>query len=673
MAPTVAPYGEWKSPIDADFITASNTTIANLRKNEQTGQLFWIESNESTDGRPTIMTRSSEGLISELTPAPFIARTHVHEYGGGAFSLGSNFLVSSNDADRRLYKVDLTTGHQTPVTPENKAWRYADIGIHPSEKFLICVREDHTVATPQTVVNTLVVVRLDTPEPNVQVLEEGNDFYAAPRINPVRPTEFVYYTWNHPHMNWDHTQLYYGYLDLADMNAVKVKSKTLLAGADKSRQEAVNQPRFAVDGTLYFMNDKTGFWNLYRYNAAEGEREPVLVLKEAVETDFQEAAWGFGQRNYYPLKSDATKIACVYSKNGLDHLAIIDTKEKTLKDIPTEFQYIPEVYASKNGDGEDILILSVGSYDLPQQTVNYNLRTHKYDALRKTSSLDVPQGWVSKPEPITFKTTGGHSAYALYYPPTNAEYSAPEGTLPPLRVLSHGGPTDIIHSELNWNINYNTSRGVAVVAVNYGGSTGYGREFRNRLRTQWGVVDVDDCCHAAEYLVEHGKADKKKLAIVGWSAGGYSTLACLAFRNVFHAGVSHFGLGELEAFVKDTHKFELMYLDGLIGPYPEKRDLYRERSPLYSADKISCACAFFQGLEDKIVPPSQAEMMVKALKERGLPVAYVTFEGEDHGFVIPKNVKAALQGELSFLGRIFGFTPFDAIPVDISNEDAIPK
>ncbi|KAI8597723.1 peptidase, S9A/B/C family, catalytic domain protein [Dissophora ornata] len=668
MAPTVAPYGEWKSPIDVDFITSSTITITNMRKNERTGDLFWCELSGATNGRTTIMVRSADGVNSELTPAPFHARTCVHEYGGGAFTVGSNYVISSNFADNRLYKIDVATKEATPLTPDNKAWRYADVEIHPSEKFFICVREDHTVDTPQTVVNTLVVVRLDTKEPNVEVLTEGADFYSAPRFNPVNPSEFAYYSWNHPFMTWDHTQLYYNYLDISDA-AVKIASQTLLAGADKSHEESTNQPRFAADGTLYFMNDKTGFWNLYSYKAG-GNIE--LVLQEPVKTEFQDPAWRFAARSYYPLKSDPTKIASSYTKDGVGRLAVIDVKTKTLKDIPTEFQVIKSVYATTSGQ-DDALLLDVGSYNIPEQVILYNLRTNTYEILMKSSSAEVPNGWISKPEPLTFKTTGGREAYALFYPPTNADHVAPEGTRPPLRVLSHGGPTAAYQSNLNWNINYFTSRGFACVAVNYGGSTGYGREFRNRLRTQWGVVDVDDCSNVAIHLVERGDVDKNKLAIVGGSAGGYTTLACLAFRDVFKAGVSHYGIGELETLAKDTHKFELLYPESLIGPYPAALELYRERSPLYSADKITCPCAFFQGTEDKVVPPNQAEMMVNALKERGLPVAFVLFEGEGHGFRIPKNIQAALQGEVTFLGKIFDFTPFDAVPIDIINEDAIGK
>ncbi|KAF9432892.1 Dipeptidyl aminopeptidase [Entomortierella beljakovae] len=668
MAPTVAPYGEWKSPIDANFITGSTSSFTNLVKNEKTGELFWAELNGSTNGRTTIMTRSASGVDSELTPAPFGARSRVHEYGGGAITVGSDFLISSNDVDSRLYRINTSTKEATPITPENKDWRYADAAIHPSEKFLICVREDHTIDTPQTVVNTLVVVRLDTSEPNVEVLVEGADFYSSPRFNPANPSEFAYFSWNHPFMTWDHTQLYYNQLEIWE-SAVKVVSQKLLGGADKNNEESINQPRFSADGTLYFINDKTGFWNLYSYRSG-GAVE--LVLKEPMETEFQGPSWRFGERSYYPLKSDPTKLACTYIKDGLDHLAIIDTKTKTIKEVPTEFQVITSVYATTDGQ-DDILLLGVGSYNVPTQMISYNLRTNSYEVLMKSSAVEVPNGWISKPEPLIFKTTGDKDAYGLYYPPANQDYVAPEGTLPPLRVLSHGGPTSAYSSNLNWSINYFTSRGIACVAVNYGGSTSYGKEFRNRLRTKWGVVDVDDCSAAATYLVKKGVVDENKLAIVGSSAGGYSTLACLAFRDIFKAGVSHYGIGDLETLAKDTHKFELLYPESLIGPYPAARDLYLARSPLYSADDITCPCAFFQGTEDKVVPPNQSELMVNALKQRGIPVAYVLFEGEGHGFRMPKNAKAALQGEVTFLGRIFGYKPFDAIPIDISNEDAIGK
>ncbi|KAG0240615.1 Dipeptidyl aminopeptidase [Actinomortierella wolfii] len=670
MSPTVAPYGEWKSPISADFITSSAIDISCFVKNEKNGYYYWIELNGANNGRYTIMSRSPEGKVEELTPAPFNPKSRVHEYGGGAMTMDEDFLIASNDVDYCLYKIDLATKEAVRITPDsNKVYRYADMEVHPSKKFLVCVREDHTNDTPQTVLNTLVVVRLDTKEPTVQVLKEGEDFYAAPRFNPVNPTEMAYFSWNHPFMTWDHTQVFYNTLEITN-NSVKIANQTQLTGFDVANGESANQPQFAPDGTLYFTSDKTGFWNIHKYMAGE---KVELVLSEPKSAEFQGPMWRFGQQTFVPLKSDCSKLASVYAVDGVSKLAIIDTKSKTLKDIPFDFSVILSVSTTTEGS-DDVLLLPVSSYNKPLQIVSLNLRTNETTVLLKSADVDESLlKYISKPESVTFKTENDLDAYAFYYPPTNADYVAPQGTLPPLRVLSHGGPTSAFVPDLSWSINYFCSRGFAVVAVNYGGSTNYGRAFRNRLRKLWGVVDVDDCCNAAKYLVKAGRVDENKLAIVGGSAGGYTTLACLAFRKVFKAGVSHYGIGDLEILAKETHKFELVYPESLIGPYPAAKDLYIERSPLYSADNISCPCAFFQGLEDKVVPPNQAEIMVNALKQRGVPVAYVAFEGEGHGFRIPKNVQTALRGEISFLGRIFGFTPFDAIDITIDNENAIGK
>ncbi|KAF9167784.1 Dipeptidyl aminopeptidase [Actinomortierella ambigua] len=642
MSPTVAPFGEWKSPISADFITGSAIGISGVVKNEKNGHLYWIELNGANNGRFTIMSRSPEGKTEELTPAPFCPKSRVHEYGGGAMTMDDDFLIASNDEDYCLYKIDLATKKPVRITPDsNKAYRYADMEIHPSKKFLVCVREDHTNDTPQTVVNTLVVVRLDTKEPSVQLLKSGEDFYVSPRFNPVNPNEMVYFSWNHPFMTWDHTQVYYNTLEVTD-DSVKIVHQKQLAGFDKANEESSNQLRFAEDGTLYFISDKTGFWNLHKYKVG-GQVE--LVLSEPMAAEFQR----------------------------FDKLAIIDTKTKILKDIAFDFSVIGSVSAIKEGS-DDVLLLSASSYNKPLQIVTLNLRTSEMTVILKSAEVDESLlKYISKPEPITFKTENDLDAYAFFYPPTNADYVAPQGTLPPVRILSHGGPTAAFQTDLSWSINYFCSRGFAVAAVNYGGSTGYGKTFRNRLRKLWGVVDVDDCCNAAKYLVQAGRVDGDKLAIAGGSAGGYTTLASLAFRKVFKAGVSHYGIGDLEILARETHKFELVYPESLVGPYPAAKDLYIERSPLYSADNISCPCAFFQGLEDKVVPPNQAEIMVKALKERKIPVAYVPFEGEGHGFRVPKNVQMALRGEISFLGRIFGFTPFDAIDIPIINDDAISK
>ncbi|KAG0240073.1 Dipeptidyl aminopeptidase [Actinomortierella wolfii] len=672
MAPTIAPYGEWKSPILAEFITDSALIISDVFKNEKTGSLYWVELNGENNGRLTIMSRSPEGHQEDITPAPFEPKTRAHEYGGGAIAMSDDFLIASNYDDYCLYKIDLDTKEAVRITPEsNKVYRYADIDIHPSKKFLVCVREDHTNDTPMTVVNSLVIVRLDTVEPKVQILAEGQDFYISPRFNPANEREMGYVSWNHPYMPWDHTQVFHNTLEITE-DSVEIINQTQLSGFDKDNEESAYQLRYSQDGTLYFISDRTGYWNLHKFKASA---EAELVLAEPMAADFMGPHWEFGQhskqQSFTPLKSDCSKIAATYIRDGVDHLSIIDTKNRTLQDVPLDYTVINSIQATTEG-ADDVLLMTVMSFNKSFQAITFNLRTHEINTVVQSALLDdTLVNYIAVPKPITFKTTDGKEAYAFYYPPTNADYVAPEGTLPPLRVFSHGGPTHAYQLDLDWTIHYFTSRGVAVLTVNYGGSTNYGREYRNRLRGNWGVVDVDDCCNAALHMVQQGVVDPDKLVIMGGSAGGYSTLACLAFRDVFKAGVSYFGICDLERFATETHKFESQYTQSLVGPYPAAIDKYRERSPLHSADQIKVPCAFLQGLDDKIVPPNQAEMMVQALKERRIPVSYIPFEGEGHGFQIPQHIQTALRSEISFYGRIFGFTPFDAIDVKIHNEDAI--
>ncbi|KAF9972611.1 Dipeptidyl aminopeptidase [Actinomortierella ambigua] len=673
MSPTVAPYGEWKSPISAEFITDSALIISDVFKNDKTGSLYWVELNGENNGRLTIMSRSVSGQQEDITPAPFEPKTRAHEYGGGAIAMDDDFLIACNYDDYCLYKIDLATKQATRLTPEsNKLYRYADIDIHPSKKFLVCLREDHTNDTPKTVVNSLVIVRLDTTEPSVQVLAEGKDFYISPRFNPANHNEMGYVSWSHPFMPWDHTQVFHNTLEIAD-DSVKIIHQTQLAGFDEANEESAYQLRYSEDGTLYFISDRTGYWNLHKFKTG-GEVE--LVLNEPMAADFMGPHWEFGQhskqQSFAPLKSDCTKIAATYILNGVDHLALIDTKTKTMETIALDYTVINSIQATTEGT-DDVLLMTVMSYDKPFQVITLNLRTKEIEIVVRSAMLDDTLAkYISKPEPITFKTTNDKDAYAFYYPPTNVDYVAPKGTLPPLRVFSHGGPTHAYQLDLDWTIHYFTSRGIAVLTVNYGGSTNYGREYRNRLRGQWGVVDVDDCCNAALHMVDRGIVDGDKLVIMGGSAGGYSTLACLAFRNVFKAGASYFGIGDLEGFAAETHKFESRYTDSLVGPLPAMREVYRARSPIHSADKVQVPCIFFQGLDDKIVTPNQAEAMVNALKNNAIPVAYLPFEGEGHGFQIPQNIHTALRSEISFYGRIFGFRPFDAIEVDIHNADTIP-
>jgi dipeptidyl aminopeptidase/acylaminoacyl peptidase len=506
------------------------------------------------------------------------------------------------------------------------------------------VREDHT--GEGEAVNTLVSVDLRSGGPGT-VLVSGNDFYAAPRVSPDG-SRLAWLTWNHPNMPWDGTQLWVAEMDGAGS---LVRAEQVAGGVD----ESVFQPEWSPDGVLHFVSDRTGWWNLYRWRG--GRMEPLC----AMEAEFGLPQWVFGMSTYGFASSG--QILCAYAQAGRTHLARLDTETGELEEMESPYT---EVYGLRVAGGR--AVFRAGSPTEPISVVLLDLQSGQLEVLRRSSDITVDAGYVAVPESIEFPTEGGLTAHAFFYPPTNRDHVAPPDERPPLLVRSHGGPTGAASSSLSWDIQYWTSRGFAVVDVNYGGSTGYGRAYRQRLNGQWGVVDVDDCANAARYLVERGLVDGNRLAIRGGSAGGYTTLCALAFRDVFKAGASYFGVSDLGALARDTHKFESRYLDRLVGPYPERRDLYRERSPIHFAQDISCPMIFFQGLEDKVVPPNQAEMMVEAVRAKGLPVAYLPFEGEQHGFRRAENIKRAFDAELYFYSRVFGFQLADQVqPVVIEN------
>jgi dipeptidyl aminopeptidase/acylaminoacyl peptidase len=449
-------------------------------------------------------------------------------------------------------------------------------------------------------------------------------------------------------MPWDGTELWVG----------ELRSEGSLEHLERvtgSVDESVLQPEWSPDGSLYFVSDRTGWWNLYHW--FDGKIEPLCEMK----VDFGRPQWVFGMSSY--AFESAGCIICAYTEQGIWHLASLDTSTGKIESIETPYTDIFSLRASP-----DLAVFIAGSPTEPSSIVRLDLATRQVEVLRRSSSVKVDSEYLSIPRAIEFPTENGLTAHAFFYAPRNRDYIGPSGKRPPLLVVSHGGPTSATSTTLSWAVQYWTSRGIAVLDVNYGGSTGYGREYRQRLNGQWGVVDVDDCVNGARYLAKIGEADGNRLAICGGSAGGYTTLCALTFREIFKAGASYFGLSDLEAFVKDTHKFESRYLDQLIGPYPEARDLYRERSPIHFVDHISCPMIFFQGLEDEVVPPNQAELIVEALREKGLPVAYVVFEDEQHGFRRAKNIKRSLDAELYFYSKIFSFDVADPVePVQIEN------
>ncbi len=644
-----APYGAWESPITSDILVSKAIRLGAGIFDGQ--DIYWLEGRPQEQGRNVIVKRTPDGETTDINPPPFNARTRVHEYGGGSFLVDDGVVYFTNFADQRLYRA--TPGEApVPITPESEAkLRYADGVVDHHRQRIICVREDHRGGGEA--INTIAALPLEGGSADAdeqQVLVAGNDFYATPRISPDGQ-RLLWLTWHHPNMPWDGTELWVGTIH-ADGAIGETRR---IAGGDR---ESIFQPSWVPDGAITFVSDRNGWWNLYRWQEEHAE---CLVGMEA---EFGLPQWVFGMTTSDYLS--AGEIICTYTQMGIWHLARLDLKSRELTPIDLPYSTISSPHASKEGK----VLLRVGAADRPSALLLFDPETEATTTLRKAHELEVDPDYLSTPEPIEFPTTDDKTAHALFYPPQNPDYEAPENEKPPLLVISHGGPTAATNSALDMSIQYWTSRGIAVLDVNYGGSTGYGRAYRERLNEQWGIVDVDDCVNGARYLVEQGRVDGDRLAIRGGSAGGYTTLSALAFRDVFHAGASYYGVSDLEALATDTHKFESRYLDNLVGPYPEARDRYVARSPIHHIEGLNCPVIFFQGLEDAVVPPPQAEQMVDALREKGIPVAYLPFEGEQHGFRQAEHIKRAIDAELYFYGRIFGFEPADEIePVTIENLD----
>lgn len=640
---SVAPYGEWKSPISSEAIAAETIRLAGIALDGE--EIYWIESRPLEGGRNVLVRRGLAGELVDINPAPLNVRSRVHEYGGGALLVADGVLYFSNFADNRLYRQEFGAAVQ-PITPEAEL-RYADMILDGRRDRIICVREDHT-PTDREAINTLVSLDLAANDGG-RVLVSGNDFYAAPRLN-LAGTQLAWLTWNHPNMPWNGTELW-----VAEVAADgSLGEAELVAGG---RTESIFQPAWSPGGTLYFVSDRTGWWNLYRWR--QGSVEPVTEM----EAEFGMPQWVFGMSTF--AFESTGKIICTYCRQGAWYLGSLDTRTRQLEPIETPFTLITGLHATP---GRAVFLAA--SPTEPGAVVQLKLDTGEFETLRRSSEMVIDPGYISPPQSIEFPTENGLTAHAFFYPPKNCDYCAPPGELPPLLVGSHGGPTGAARSALDLGTQFWTSRGFAVLDVNYGGSTGYGRAYWERLNGQWGVVDVDDCSNAARYLVEQGLADGDRVVIHGGSAGGYTTLCALTFRDLFKAGASYYGIGDLTVFVGDTHKFESRYLDQLVGPYPERADLYHARSAINFTDQLSCPVIFFQGLEDKVVPPNQAELMVEALQAKGIPVAYLPFEGEQHGFRRAENIKRALDAELYFYARVFGFELADPIePVLIKNLD----
>ena len=632
-----ASFGSWRSPITSDSIVAGSVGLAAVTIDGE--DIYWLEGRPSEGGRYVIVKRTPDGKVKDITPKPFYVRNRVHEYGGGSFLIVDGTIYFVNFTDQRIYTQTEDTTPQ-PITAESPQ-RYADMRLDKKRNRLICVCEDHSKngVEPE---NTIVSVDLETGK--VKVLVAGSDFYSSPRISPDGK-QLAWLRWNHPNMPWDSTIL--SVAEIKD-NGELAEAKSI-AGGEK---ESICQPEWSAEGILYFSSDRSDWWNLYRQ-----EKDQTITPIYPMEAEFGYPQWVFGE-SIYGFVEDSSLLT-TYTENGSWYLGYIDQQELQVTNIPYN-----SIHCLQVSNKQAVFI--GGSPTSPTAVVRLDLEKKQVEVIKQSIELEIESGYLSIPEAIAFPTENNLTAYAWFYPPQNKDYTSPKGELPPLIVKSHGGPTAATAASFNLKIQYWTSRGFAFLDVNYGGSTGYGRAYRERLNNNWGIVDVDDCVNAAKYLVKQGKVDGEKLAIAGGSAGGYTTLAALTFQDTFKAGASYYGVSDLEALATDTHKFESRYLDGLIGKYPEEKEIYKQRSPIYYTDKLNCPIIFFQGLEDKIVPPNQAEKMVEAIKAKGLPVAYVAYEGEQHGFRKAENIKRTLDAEYYFYAQIFNFTLAEPIePVEI--------
>jgi dienelactone hydrolase len=728
-----APYGSWKSPISAAMVAGGSLGLEQICLDGT--DAYWIESRPEEGGRQVIVRLSGDGLVQDVTPAPFNARTRVHEYGGQSYTVAGGLLVFSNAMDGRLY-CKLGDSTPRPITPSGP-FRYGDFAITPDGSSVICVREDYrgvadAGAASETAEPVDAIVQIDlaghragqaaliggepggdcfagvspashaeheparsdrkTREapvayggtmPGARLLVEGSDFYGAPRVSPDGRL-LAWLSWNHPNMPWDGTELWLG--EIGAGGAVE-NCRTVAGGLD----ESILQPEWSPDSVLYFVSDRSGWWNLYRLRGNDDDVEALHPM----DAEFGLPGWVLGLRTYDFAGPDLLVCACC--RRGTWGLAMLDTKSLAFEPLETPYTQVTgvrgerswkpeagswnqEAGAWKPGAGRPTpgqrasgardkatAWFVASSPSEPAAVVRLDLETGGSESVRRSSDVRLEPGFISAPQEMEFATERGQTAHGFFYAPRNGEFSGPPGERPPLLVMCHGGPTDAASPSLSLGTQFWTSRGFAVMQVNYGGSTGYGRAYRERLNGQWGVVDVEDCANAARYLAAQGLVDKERMAIHGGSAGGFTALRALTTTDLFRAGAIYYGVSDLEMLALDTPKFESRSHLRLVGPYPEGRDLYRERSPVDAAERISAALILFQGLEDEVVLPRQSEAMVQAALAKGLPVAYLAFEGEGHGFRRAENIQRALEAELYFYSRVFRFElaePIEPVPIE---------
>jgi len=655
---TTASYGSWHSPIGVEDLTAGSTGLDAVRVDGQ--DLYWLESRPDQGGRVSLWTRPfAGGEATELTPAPANVRTRVNEYGGGEYGVRGGVVVWSDLADGRLRRRD-PDGTVTVLTAAGPAW-YADPDVHPSRGIVVAVREDHrpeAVAEHGEAVTTLVAIPLDGSAAHdldaVSVLASGADFCSTPQLSDDGRLAWV--EWNHPSMPWDATALHVAPLETKGSGELGLGADETVAGGP---EESVVQPRWR-GSDLLFASDRTGWWNLYLFDSTS-----VRTVHEA-EAEFAEPQWVLGGSPYavLPTADGQSRLVCLLVTDGAPSLALLDVDSGELTSVAE-----PGVGADALAAGPAGVAAVLTRPDGPAELAT--LGADGTWTTVRTSTRDAPDpAFVSVARDVTWPGEGG-VVHGWYHPPVNPDFVAPAGEAPPLITLSHGGPTSQARAVFSLSTQFWTTRGYAVLDVNYGGSTGYGRPYRERLKGRWGIVDVDDCANGALAMVEQGLADRAHLVVKGGSAGGYTTLRALTATDVFTAGISSYGVGDLEILARDTHKFESRYLDGLVGPYPADRAVYVDRSPIHHVDELSAPILLLQGLEDKVVPPNQAEEMADAARAKGLPVALLMFEGEGHGFRRSETIVASYQAQVSFLAQVFGLTPADDVPV-LPVENLIP-
>ncbi len=630
----VAPYGAWPSPVSAQEVAAGEVGLGDVAFGAD-GAAWWAEMRPAEGGR-YVLVRDGEDML----PDPWNARTAVHEYGGRSWVLvpspAGDVVVFAHWDDQRLYRLDPGADAPVPLTdrpPEPRAWRYAQPVVAPGGDAVWCVTERHEGGRVRR-----AVVEVPLTGGPVRELVTGHDFFSDPQPSPDG-RQLLWLAWDHPRMPWDGTELYVAALE---GDGAVGEPRRLLGGPDVS----VFQPTWAADGTVVAVSDHSGWWNLYALSPEGGEPRPLAPAAE----EFGLPQWVFGTQTYAHLADG--RIA-VWHGRGEWRLDVLDPRD-------TSWQHLGLPYTAPRGTlavhGSRVLTVAGGPTE-PRSVLRIDVDGGAAEVVRRSLTHLPDPDLLPAPRAETFPGPGGRDVHAIVYPPHHPEWEAPDGELPPYVVFVHGGPTAHVNAQLDMEKVFFTSRGIGVIDVNYGGSTGYGRAYRQRLNGQWGVVDVADSVAAAQALADQGRADRSRLAIRGGSAGGWTTLAALTRTDAFAAGTSYFGVAELLRFVVDTHDFESRYIDSMVGPLPEARALYEERAPLNHVDELSCPVLLLQGLEDKVVPPSQAEMFRDALVRKGIPHAYLAFAGEQHGFRRAETVVAALEAELSFYGQVLGFTP----------------